>query len=283
MKRTEYSDAFQNGYSATRRFLLSRGAAVDEAEEIAQAAWARGWEYRDQLRDPSMVSFWVNSIARNLFRARFRTPPVLPLDGIDPSYTMSLEEQIEVRRILDLCPKRDRALLEKSLEGYSAEEMARDEGISSTGIRVRMLRIRQGIRAQLAIASLKWGLMPPGTLLQLRHVSKDFATQRAVADVSLEVPRGAFFSLLGPSGCGKTTILRMIAGFETPTSGEVWLNGQRIDALPPYQRNVNTVFQSYALFPHLTVQGNVEFGLRRTKRGPKGVRRHKSAKGVRRH
>jgi DNA-directed RNA polymerase specialized sigma24 family protein len=153
MKRNEYSDAFQNGYSATRRFLLSRGAALDEAEEIAQAAWARGWEYRDQLRDPSMVSFWVNSIARNLFRARFRTPPVLPLDGVDPSYTMSLEEQIEVRRILELCPKRDRALLEKSLQGYSAEEIARDEGISSTGIRVRMLRIRQGIRAQLAVAA----------------------------------------------------------------------------------------------------------------------------------
>jgi DNA-directed RNA polymerase specialized sigma24 family protein len=132
---------------------LSRGAALDEAEEIAQAAWARGWEYRDQLRDPSMVSFWVNSIARNLFRARFRTPPVLSLDGVDPSYTMSLEEQIEVRRILDLCPKRDRALLEKSLQGYSAEEMAVDEGISSTGIRVRMLRIRQGIRAQLALAA----------------------------------------------------------------------------------------------------------------------------------
>jgi spermidine/putrescine transport system ATP-binding protein len=105
--------------------------------------------------------------------------------------------------------------------------------------------------------------MSPETLLQLRHLSKDFATQRAVDDVSLEIPRGAFFSLLGPSGCGKTTILRMVAGFETPTSGEVWLNGQRIDALPPYQRNVNTVFQSYALFPHLSVQGNVEFGLRR--------------------
>jgi DNA-directed RNA polymerase specialized sigma24 family protein len=153
MKRTEYADAFQNGYSATRRFLLSRGAALDEAEEIAQAAWARGWEYREQLRDPSMVRFWVNSIARNLFRARFRTPPMLPLDGIDPSYTMSLEDLIEVHRILDLCPKRDRALLEKSLQGYSAEEMAHDEGISSTGIRVRMLRIRQGIRAQLAIAA----------------------------------------------------------------------------------------------------------------------------------
>jgi ABC-type Fe3+/spermidine/putrescine transport system ATPase subunit len=105
--------------------------------------------------------------------------------------------------------------------------------------------------------------MPPETVLSLRRVSKNFATQRAVADVSLEIPRGAFFSLLGPSGCGKTTILRMVAGFETPTTGEVWLNGARIDRLPPFQRNVNTVFQSYALFPHLTVQGNVEFGLRR--------------------
>jgi ABC-type Fe3+/spermidine/putrescine transport system ATPase subunit len=104
--------------------------------------------------------------------------------------------------------------------------------------------------------------VPQETVLELRRVSKDFATQRAVDHVSLEVSRRTFFSLLGPSGCGKTTLLRMIAGFETPTSGEVWLNGHRIDLLPPYQRNVNTVFQSYALFPHLTVQGNIEFGLR---------------------
>ena len=100
-------------------------------------------------------------------------------------------------------------------------------------------------------------------ILELRQVSKHFPTYRAVTEVSLGIPRGEFFSLLGPSGCGKTTTLRMIAGFETPTSGEVWLNGSRIDHLPPYHRNVNTVFQSYALFPHLTVRGNVEFGLRR--------------------
>jgi|SRR5579871_4682314 len=100
-------------------------------------------------------------------------------------------------------------------------------------------------------------------ILELRGVSKQFAKHRALNDVSLAVPRGAFFSLLGPSGCGKTTALRLIAGFETPTSGEVWLNGTRIDHLPPYRRNVNTVFQSYALFPHLDVRGNIEFGLRR--------------------
>jgi ABC-type Fe3+/spermidine/putrescine transport system ATPase subunit len=99
-------------------------------------------------------------------------------------------------------------------------------------------------------------------ILEIRGLSKQFATHRAVHDVSLSVDRGAFFSLLGPSGCGKTTTLRLIAGFETPSTGEIWLNGSRIDTLPPFRRNVNTVFQSYALFPHLTVLGNVEFGLR---------------------
>ena len=100
-------------------------------------------------------------------------------------------------------------------------------------------------------------------ILELRKVSKHYPTHRAVNQVSLAVPRGAFFSLLGPSGCGKTTTLRLVAGFESPTEGEVWLKGARIDRLPPYQRSVNTVFQSYALFPHLSVRGNIEFGLRR--------------------
>src|SRR5664279_550135 len=99
-------------------------------------------------------------------------------------------------------------------------------------------------------------------ILELRGLSKDFPGHRAVREVSLTIHRGAFFSLLGPSGCGKTTTLRLIAGFEAPSAGEIWLNGSRIDALPPFRRSVNTVFQSYALFPHLTVLGNVEFGLR---------------------
>ncbi len=80
--------------------------------------------------------------------------------------------------------------------------------------------------------------------------------------VSLEIPQGGFYSLLGPSGCGKTTTLRLIAGFEEPTSGEVWLGGVCVNGRPPYERNVSTVFQSYALFPHMTVERNVEFGLR---------------------
>ncbi len=89
-------------------------------------------------------------------------------------------------------------------------------------------------------------------VLELRAVTKEFPTHRAVDDVSLVLARGEFFSLVGPSGCGKTTTLRMVAGFESPTSGEIFLDGASVSGVPPYRRNVSTVFQSYALFPHLT-------------------------------
>src|SRR5579871_2295922 len=145
MQREHYGEAFETGYGATRRFLLAHGAPLEDAEEIAQAAWARGWEYRDQLRDPHMVSFWVNSIARNLFRARFRAPMKVPIDSLNPSYNMDLAG-LELHRLLDRCPRKDRNLLEQTLEGYSAEEIARDAGITPTGIRVRLLRIRQFLR-----------------------------------------------------------------------------------------------------------------------------------------
>src|SRR5689334_14020676 len=104
---------------------------------------------------------------------------------------------------------------------------------------------------------------PMDPVLELREVVKEFPGQRAVAGVSLTVPRGSFFSLVGPSGCGKTTTLRLIAGFEQPTSGDVLLEGEIVNHRRPYERNVSTVFQSYALFPHLTAQQNIEFGLRR--------------------
>jgi spermidine/putrescine transport system ATP-binding protein len=99
----------------------------------------------------------------------------------------------------------------------------------------------------------------------LYGVTKRFGGTTAVDDITIEVARGEFFSLLGPSGCGKTTSLRMIAGFEEPDAGEVKLSGTDIVGVPPYHRNVNTVFQSYALFPHMTVYDNVAFGLKRKK------------------
>ncbi|NLF06063.1 MAG: ATP-binding cassette domain-containing protein, partial [Actinomycetales bacterium] len=102
-----------------------------------------------------------------------------------------------------------------------------------------------------------------GADLVLDRVTKEFATFTAVDDLSLSVPQGSFFALLGPSGCGKTTTLRMIAGLEQPTSGAIFIDGKDVTGSKPYARPVNTVFQSYALFPHLSVAENVAFGLRR--------------------
>ena len=98
--------------------------------------------------------------------------------------------------------------------------------------------------------------------LEFRNVSKTFGDVSAVDDVTLQVRRGEFLSLLGPSGCGKTTSLRLVAGFEQPTRGQIFLNAQPVGGVPPYRRNVNTVFQHYALFPHMNVMDNVAFGLR---------------------
>ncbi|WP_346387616.1 ABC transporter ATP-binding protein [Nocardioides sp.] len=101
--------------------------------------------------------------------------------------------------------------------------------------------------------------------LRLRQVTKSFGAFTAVDSLDLDIPRGSFFALLGPSGCGKTTTLRMVAGLETPTSGTITLAGEDITYAKPYRRPVNTVFQSYALFPHLDIFENVAFGLRRRK------------------
>jgi spermidine/putrescine transport system ATP-binding protein len=109
---------------------------------------------------------------------------------------------------------------------------------------------------------------PAPSDVRLEGVTKRFDDVVAVDAVSLEIPRGSFFALLGPSGCGKTTTLRMIGGFEEPTAGTILLGEKDVTGLPPYKRDVNTVFQSYALFPHLSIFENVAFGLRR--RGIKG-------------
>src|SRR5215203_6598349 len=99
-------------------------------------------------------------------------------------------------------------------------------------------------------------------MLRFESVVKRFGGFTAVDGVTLDIGRGEFFALLGPSGCGKTTLLRMIAGFETPDSGRIVIDGVDMTAVPPYRRPVNMMFQSYALFPHLDVAGNVGFGLR---------------------
>lgn len=105
-----------------------------------------------------------------------------------------------------------------------------------------------------------------GPVIEIDHVTKRFDDYVAVADADFSIASGEFFSMLGPSGCGKTTTLRMIAGFETPTEGAIRLEGADVSRTPPNKRNVNTVFQHYALFPHMTVWDNVAYGPRSAKK-----------------
>jgi spermidine/putrescine transport system ATP-binding protein len=122
-------------------------------------------------------------------------------------------------------------------------------------------------QAQTADADPRLARTAPGSdgAVSLQGVWKRFGEHVAVRDMNLTVGRGEFFSLLGPSGCGKTTTLRMIAGFEQPSEGRILLEGDPVEGVPPYRRNVNTVFQGYALFEHLDVRRNVAFGLERRK------------------
>ena len=104
-----------------------------------------------------------------------------------------------------------------------------------------------------------------GNIVEIKGVNKIYGTNHVVKDLDLEVREGEFLTLLGSSGCGKTTTLRMIAGFEEPTSGSITVEGESIEDKEPFERNVNTVFQSYALFPHMTIYNNIAYGLRMKK------------------
>ncbi len=117
------------------------------------------------------------------------------------------------------------------------------------------------MRASLANPT-EQGTAAEAALLEVRNVAKRFGSLDVLKNISLNIASGEFLTLLGESGSGKTTLLRLIAGFEQPSSGEIWMSGQRLDTLPPYRRRVNTVFQSYALFPHLSVRDNIAYGLR---------------------
>lgn len=117
------------------------------------------------------------------------------------------------------------------------------------------------------------------TVVELQSVSKHFGEVTAVNEVSLQIYAGEFFTLLGPSGCGKTTTLRMIAGFEDPSEGKISIAGQDVTGVPPYHRNVNMVFQHYALFPHMDVEENVGYGLKQ-KRGTRGEITQRAAEAL---
>ncbi|QYX56550.1 ABC transporter ATP-binding protein [Roseovarius sp. SCSIO 43702] len=107
--------------------------------------------------------------------------------------------------------------------------------------------------------------MSDSAYISIQNVDKYFGSFQAIDDVTIDIAEAEFFSLLGSSGCGKTTLLRMLAGFETPTNGEIYIDGQPMTSVPPHRRPVNMVFQSYAIFPHLNVRDNIAYGLRRQK------------------
>jgi RNA polymerase sigma-70 factor, ECF subfamily len=150
MNREEFGDAFRHGYPMTLRFLLSRGAHSDTAEEIAQAAWAKGWECRQQLQRPHMVGAWVNSIAKNMLKNRLRADQKLEAltessksGGLPPL-------AVDLKRILSSCDRRDALILRGYyIEGYTTEEIARQVGLTPVTVRVRLLRLRRSLRTQL--------------------------------------------------------------------------------------------------------------------------------------
>ena len=124
--------------------------------------------------------------------------------------------------------------------------------------------------------------MTDDAFISIRNVDKHFGKVQAIDSVSIEIGHGEFFSLLGSSGCGKTTLLRMLAGFEAPTGGEIFIDGQPMSDVPPHMRPVNMVFQNYAIFPHLNVRDNIAYGLRkqrlsRTRRHEIWSRRYSSS------
>lgn len=111
-------------------------------------------------------------------------------------------------------------------------------------------------------------------MVKMDNVVKSFDGNVVVKNINMDIKKGEFLTLLGPSGCGKTTTLRMIAGFEQPTDGDVLIDGKKVSGVPPHKRDVNTVFQSYALFPHMNVYDNVAFGLKMKKKGKEDIKRH---------
>src|SRR5204863_3238519 len=186
---------------------------------------------------------------RHTCRAGLRgSAPATRADEQDP-----VARRRRVNRELPLSGALEAALRLGRAGGWALRQCRRCRG------KGRLMAVEERIQQSLERAA-----EPSGTPdVRLDRVTKKFDDVVAVDDLSLEIPRGSFFALLGPSGCGKTTTLRMIGGFEEPTAGAIYLGERAVSGTPPYKRDVNTVFQSYALFPHLSIFENVAFGLRR--------------------
>lgn len=150
LTQEEYARAYEKGFNVTVRFLISRGLPFDSAADVAQAAWVKGWEHRHQLRDPSVVATWANTIALNLYRTSLRSEPKLQgLSDIEGRGYVS-SAPVDVDRVLAQCKQKDRLLLEgRYLEGYRVRELADLYGWSETAVRIRLLRARRSIVSKL--------------------------------------------------------------------------------------------------------------------------------------
>lgn len=196
----------------------------------------------------AVSSPWKNETAERT-RQKPANPSVLDTRIASASSKPASREKFKLRTNLAICTKQARSRL--------ATTRRKPENLSASDTQREPDPCHHHPQPCVRISSKDMD-----RVLELRNIVKDFPGHKAVDNVSLSLERGGFYSLLGPSGCGKTTTLRMIGGFEQPTSGEVVLNGNIVNSQKPFERDVSTVFQNYALFPHLTARGNVEFGLR---------------------
>jgi RNA polymerase sigma factor (sigma-70 family) len=151
MTREQYANAYDQGFPITRKFLVSRGINLQTAEEAAQAAWAKGWERRDTLRNPAMVLSWVNTIALNEFRNWFRRQRTGQMLAETPVQPHANPQLIDIERALATCTPADREIIEKHyLAGYTSAELGRQKGCSAVAVRVRLLRARRRIHKAIA-------------------------------------------------------------------------------------------------------------------------------------
>lgn len=151
MTRDQYANAYDDGFAITKKFLVSRGITPETAEEAAQAAWAKGWEHRDRLRDPERVLSWVNTIAMNVFRNWFRRRQTRQLLAEPPVRPHANSRLIDIESALAKCAPADRELVEKHyLAGYTSAELGQQMGCTPVALRVRLLRARRRIRQKIA-------------------------------------------------------------------------------------------------------------------------------------
>lgn len=149
MSSERFAQAYQRGFDLTVRFLLSRGVRRDDAVEVAQAAWVRGWERIDQLRNESLVTTWVNTIALNVYRSFIRREPLNQVLLEQHGGTVGIDlAAIDIAHVLTMCRPSDRSLLQQCINGFTTAEIAREQNVSETAIRIRLLRARRDARAR---------------------------------------------------------------------------------------------------------------------------------------